>query len=235
MAIFIKKKNRGKFTKDAKASGESVQEHAHTILNNPKATKLQKKRAQFVINAKKWKHEEGGTIHKIFGHRSFLDNNRISTKDLKKNHSIVSMFQQGGTTYAVDQTQPQIVQRYVSLLNNGINPQTAFDSSHLSIIEDGRPGKYYSFGKRATNLDNWTKNVVDSLTVGRYKNLNNTTNFQQFKQKLKQKNYNTRPAFYNIEINRGRDKNKRLVNQWNQQHGLPLIAGIQTEYTNDLV
>ena len=45
MEIKIKKKNRGKFTKAAKAAGESVQEHAHNVLNNPKATKLQKKRA----------------------------------------------------------------------------------------------------------------------------------------------------------------------------------------------
>ena len=35
MEIKIKKKNQGKFTKAAKAAGESVQEHAHSVLNNP--------------------------------------------------------------------------------------------------------------------------------------------------------------------------------------------------------
>jgi hypothetical protein len=35
-----KKKNRGKFTKSAKAAGQSVQEHAHSVMNNPKASTL---------------------------------------------------------------------------------------------------------------------------------------------------------------------------------------------------
>lgn len=193
MEIKIKKKNRGKFTKAAKAAGESVQEHAHSVLNNPKATKLQKKRAQFAVNAKKWHHKGGGLL-----------------------------MQNGG----------QILPRYISLLNAGISPQVAFDTSNLSLVEDNRKNKYYSFGKRATNLQDWTKNVVDSLTVGRYQNLNNTTNFQQFKQGLKQKHYNSRPAFYNIEMNRGRDKNKKIVNQYNQTHGLPLISGLYSINAN---
>lgn len=193
MEIKIKKKNRGKFTKAAKAAGESVQEHAHSVLNNPKATKLQKKRAQFAVNAKKWHHKDGGLL-----------------------------MQNGG----------QILPRYISLINAGISPQVAFDTSNLSLVEDNRKNKYYSFGKRATNLQDWTKNAVDSLTVGRYQNLNNTTNFQQFKQGLKQKHYNSRPAFYNIEMNRGRDKNKKIVNQYNQTHGLPLISGLYSINAN---
>lgn len=193
MEIKIKKKNRGKFTKAAKAAGESVQEHAHSVLNNPKATKLQKKRAQFAVNVKKWHHKDGGLL-----------------------------MQNGG----------QILPRYISLVNAGISPQVAFDTSNLSLVEDNRKNKYYSFGKRATNLQDWTKNAVDSLTVGRYQNLNNTTNFQQFKQGLKQKHYNSRPAFYNIEMNRGRDKNKKIVNQYNQTHGLPLISGLYSINAN---
>lgn len=63
MEIKIKKKNQGKFTKAAKAAGESVQEHAHSVLNNPKATKLQKKRAQFALNSASWhKKRLGGWI-----------------------------------------------------------------------------------------------------------------------------------------------------------------------------
>lgn len=216
MTIHIKKKNEGKFTKAAKAAGQTVQEHARSILNNSKATKLQRRRAQFAINAKKWEHEDGGPVHKVFGHRSILDNGRISTKELKKNHPAVGMFQSGGI--------PQILQRYTSLIDAGINPQAAFDTAHLSLIEV--PKGYYSFGKRATDLNGWTKNAVDSLTIGRYKNLNDVVNFQQFKQGLKQKNYNSRPRFYNVEINRNRDKHKQIVNDYNQQHGLPLIAGI---------
>ena len=60
--IHIKKENRGKFTKSAKAAGESVQEHAAKVLRDPNATPLQKKRANFARNAKKWKHQFGGTI-----------------------------------------------------------------------------------------------------------------------------------------------------------------------------
>lgn len=54
--IHIKPENRGKFTKSAKAAGQSVQEHAKSVMNDPKATTLQKRRAQFAINAKKFKH-----------------------------------------------------------------------------------------------------------------------------------------------------------------------------------
>lgn len=54
--IYIKKKNRGKFTASAKKAGEGVQEHAHKVVNDPNATTLQKRRAQFAINAKKWHH-----------------------------------------------------------------------------------------------------------------------------------------------------------------------------------
>lgn len=60
--IHIKEKNKGKFTESAKRAGKSVQEHARDVVNNPKATKLQKKRAQFALNAKKWKHQNGGKL-----------------------------------------------------------------------------------------------------------------------------------------------------------------------------
>lgn len=55
--IHIKEKNKGKFTEAAKRAGKSVQEHARDVVNNPKATKLQKKRAQFALNSKKFKHD----------------------------------------------------------------------------------------------------------------------------------------------------------------------------------
>ena len=43
--IHIKEKNRGKFTKSAHEAGKSVQEHATDVLNDPNATRLQKRRA----------------------------------------------------------------------------------------------------------------------------------------------------------------------------------------------
>lgn len=62
--IHIKKKNRGKFTASAKRAGQSVQEHARSVLNNPNATPLQKKRANFARNAAKWKYWWGGSINR---------------------------------------------------------------------------------------------------------------------------------------------------------------------------
>jgi hypothetical protein len=43
--IHIKEKNRGKFTESAHEAGKSVQEHATDVLNDPNATRLQKRRA----------------------------------------------------------------------------------------------------------------------------------------------------------------------------------------------
>lgn len=182
-------------------------------------------------NAKKWKHEDGGEVHKPNGYRSILDNGWFKTKDLKKNHPLT--YQQGGP-FQINNSQPQVLQRYISLVNQGIPQQAAFDTSHLSMIEDGRPGKYYSFGRRASNLGGWTKNATDSLTNGRYRNLQNVQNFGQFKQGLKQKNYNTRPSFYNVEMNRGRNRDKQIINQWNKQQGLNPIAQIYNQNINQV-
>lgn len=54
--IHIKKSNRGKFTKSSKKAGQSVQQHAKSVLANPNASPLEKKRANFARNAKKWHH-----------------------------------------------------------------------------------------------------------------------------------------------------------------------------------
>jgi len=54
--IKIKPENKGKFTASAKRAGKSVQAQAEAVLSNPKATKKQKKRAQFAKNAKTWRH-----------------------------------------------------------------------------------------------------------------------------------------------------------------------------------
>lgn len=362
--IHIKKENRGKFTETKKRTGKTTEELTHS--KNP----LTRKRAIFAQNSRKFKHEDGGEVHKPNGHRSILDNGWFKTKDLKKNHPLtyqqggnfttgaladiiwefpnqvkygngnynnvnnkllsqltldsrghysdkvklsnhpthpsrgrfnksgtkfyltdfgmqnpnltlfgtadgnqdgqttmiykggvvlpeitvtpkqgryidntydqikiypntIKKHQQGGP-FQINNSQPQVLQRYISLVNQGIPQQAAFDTSHLSMIEDGRPGKYYSFGKRASNLGGWTKNVTDSLTNGRYKNLQNVQNFGQFKQGLKQKNYNTRPAFYNVEMNRGRNRDKQIINQWNKQQGLNPIAQIYNQNINQV-
>lgn len=60
--IHIKKANRGKFTASAKKAGQSVQQHAKSVLANPHASALQKKRANFARNAAKWHHALGGEV-----------------------------------------------------------------------------------------------------------------------------------------------------------------------------
>jgi hypothetical protein len=54
--IHINPKNKGKFTKSAKKAGKSVQAQAAAVLADPNASPLQKKRANFARNAKKWHH-----------------------------------------------------------------------------------------------------------------------------------------------------------------------------------
>lgn len=61
--IHIKKKNRGKFTASAKRAGMGVQEFArHVLANKDKYSSTLIKRANFARNAKKFKHESGGSI-----------------------------------------------------------------------------------------------------------------------------------------------------------------------------
>lgn len=221
--IHIKKENRGKFTATKKRTGKTTEELTHS--KNP----LTRKRAIFAQNAKKWKHEDGGEVHKPNGHRSILDNGWFKTNNLKKNHPLT--YQQGGN-FQINNSQPQVLQRYISLVNQGIPQQAAFDTSHLSMIED-LENIIHSEEELLTQVDG-LKNATDSLTNGRYKNLQNVQNFGQFKQGLKQKNYNTRPAFYNIEMNRGRNRDKQIINQWNKQQGLNPIAQIYNQNINQV-
>ncbi len=84
--IHIKEKNRGKFTESANKAGKSVQEHATDVLNDPNATRLQKRRAQFAKNAKKWKHEDGGILHAQTGasvNLKYFKNTKKSEPDIE--------------------------------------------------------------------------------------------------------------------------------------------------------
>ena len=64
--IHIKKVNRGKFTESANRAGMGVQEFArHVLANKNKYSSTLVKRANFARNARKWKHEDGGTINGV--------------------------------------------------------------------------------------------------------------------------------------------------------------------------
>lgn len=52
----------GAFSRSAKQAGESTQEHATKVLNNPNASPLQKKRANFAKNAAHFRHHYKGKV-----------------------------------------------------------------------------------------------------------------------------------------------------------------------------
>jgi len=61
--IHIDPKNKGKFTKSAKAAGMGVQEFArHVLANKEDYSPTQVKRANFARNAKKWSAQEGFVV-----------------------------------------------------------------------------------------------------------------------------------------------------------------------------
>lgn len=67
MAIHIDPKKRGTFTAAAKP-GESTQQHASRVLNDPNASPAMRKKANFARNAAKWK--KGGRRSKRGGKRA---------------------------------------------------------------------------------------------------------------------------------------------------------------------
>ena len=93
--IHIKKKNRGKFTKSAKAVGESVQEHAAKVLSDPNATPLQKKRANFARNSAKWKHQSGGILSQKDKDILWLFNEKFGANSSKDEYFDYWKFQKG--------------------------------------------------------------------------------------------------------------------------------------------
>lgn len=67
--IHINPKNRGKFTASSKKAGQSVQQHAKSVLSDPNASALEKKRAVFAKNARKWSKSRGKRKSRRASHR----------------------------------------------------------------------------------------------------------------------------------------------------------------------
>ena len=85
--IHIKKKNRGKFTASAKRAGMGVQEYAQKVLNDPNATPLQKRRANFARNAKRWhpvqKGSKGLKTNAWYSFANIIHGNEITIQKAK--------------------------------------------------------------------------------------------------------------------------------------------------------
>ena len=79
--IYINPKNRGKFIATKKKTGKSTEELTHS--KNP----ITKKRAIFAQNAKKWKHEDGGSIDFLLPLiEEFKKGGKLSKEYIKKAH-----------------------------------------------------------------------------------------------------------------------------------------------------
>lgn len=74
--IKINPKNKGKFKETMKRTGKTAEELSHS--KNP----LTRKRAQFALNSKKWKHLFGGSFQGLA-----TDNGIMVSKDKKVNKS----------------------------------------------------------------------------------------------------------------------------------------------------
>lgn len=138
----IKEKNKGKFITSAKRAGEAAQEHATSILNNPKAITLQKKGTQF---AEKFKHEDGSKIHKPVGHNldmvvgnGWVAENR---KEMKHRPS-VSIHWTGGPVKRVNWNSLASDPEYKNNYNWKIN------SKNMGVIEDSLVNRGAGYAQR---------------------------------------------------------------------------------------
>lgn len=149
MAIHIKKKNKGKFTAAAKRAGRSVQEHARAVLNDPNATPLQKKRANFARNAAKWKHQYGGPVK--YGSPEDLSNTESLLRKrnneyeyyMNRYNHVNNMYQNYDKEYGknINLTSKDNLKSYVDLYYNSVlEAKRAIDSlsNRIVDIKEGR-------------------------------------------------------------------------------------------------
>lgn len=167
--IHIKKKNRGKFTASAKRAGQSVQEHARSVLNNPNATPLQKKRANFARNAAKWKHQKGGVISSALDNR--MGNMKYDLQDLKRRLGIIKSgeFNQGqfggggaGTTF-IETPEYQYEDKKDTLY---LPVQRTFNDAFAEARRDSLPEFVFNGKKYTTEIgDNPLNNAAGNARV----------------------------------------------------------------------
>lgn len=177
--IHIKEENKGKFTESARRAGKSVQEHATDVLNDPNATRLQKRRAQFAKNAKKFKHEDGGIIHAGTGAslQYFANPNlKDEQKEVSKNDTTIQETSQSTSTEATNSPTDwtsEYIKKYSGMSGQAVtqDPTTGIYSSTLTA-SSGDP--------RGFRNNNWL-NIRISNNNWQGKITNNTDGaFEQF-------------------------------------------------------
>lgn len=177
--IHIKEKNKGKFTESARRAGKSVQEHATDVLNDPNATRLQKRRAQFAKNAKKFKHDDGGIIHASSGTslQYFVNPNlKDKQEEVQKKDNIEQETTKSTPTETTDATTDWVneyIQKYSGMSGQAViqDPTTGIYSS-TTIANSGDP--------RGFRNNNWL-NIRISNNNWQGKRTDNTDGaFEQF-------------------------------------------------------
>lgn len=208
--IHIKDKNKGKFTASAKAAGESVQEHAKSVLNDPNATPLQKRRANFARNAAKWKHANGGTILKM---------------------------QSAGKMPGTKDQYNNVTQIYQALVNKGVNPQVALDMTNQKVAEKGWTGFVTGDNRKYSNAQSFADHLIDWLSR-MYPDSLKAQNFQQYYNGI-QKNvkhmYNSEKGYngYKKDLLLTRPGVKKRINYYRATQGLGPLALVNPVQTND--
>lgn len=179
--IHIKKENEGKFTASAKRAGMGVQEYATKVLNDPNTTPLQRKRANFARNAKKWhprKGQEGMKVpsadmwtqfsRKINGNRQTVIKAQQMYADLVKNGYTpaqaiavtgIAGFETGGTY------NPSIGKRYKGLLQWAPNryPGHGYNTQIQYIVNDSNNNKSWSNSSYYDTFHNQNSSLNDSI------------------------------------------------------------------------
>ena len=208
--IHIKDKNKGKFTASAKAAGKSVQEYAKSVLSNPNATPLQRRRANFARNSVKWKHANGGTILKMQ-----LAGKMPGTKSQYNN----------------------VTQIYQALVDKGVTPQAALDLTNQKVAEKGWTGFATGDNKKYPNAQSFAQHLIDWHSR-MYPDSLKAQNFQQYYDGI-QKNakymYNSEKGYngYKKDLLLTRPGVKKRINYYRATQGLGPLALVNLNQTND--
>ena len=116
-------------------------------------------------------------------------------------------------TYGIDPN--KFTSMFTSLKNKGISNQVAFETAWQSIKEN--PKGFYSFGRKAANLDDWSNKANSSLTTGIYKAARDSTSFEDWRKKTFK--YNRKPTYTNW-LRTGRNEAKDYINTYINQNNL---------------
>ena len=152
MTIHIKPENRGKFNATKKRTGKTTEQLSHS--KNP----LTRKRAIFALNAKKWKHAEGGellpndyylNLFALGGETSILDQASANSEEAKGLKGLLNKLSSlGEDNDSLNSINPQSLVNNVSTLFSspqiqsqgmnqtaGVDTENDFDPQYIDVTK----------------------------------------------------------------------------------------------------